>query len=58
MPTLQQQIAEKFLKKLTESKQIDADKVKQLKELLADPKKLKVDELVKIFSQPAGGDLA
>lgn len=57
MATLQQQIAEKFLAKLAESKQLDADKIAQLKTLLADSKKLKADEFVKIFSLPAGGDI-
>ena len=57
MPTLQQQIAEKFLAKLTKSKKVDADKIDQLRTLLADSKKLKADEFVKVFSQPAGGDL-
>jgi hypothetical protein len=57
MPTLQQQIAEKFLAKLTKSKKVDADKIDQLRTLLADSKKLKADEFVKIFSLPAGGDL-
>lgn len=57
MPTLQQQIAEKFLAKLTKSKKVDADKIGQLRTLLADSKKLKADEFVKIFSLPAGGDL-
>ena len=55
MATLQQQIAEKFLAKLADSKQIDADKIEQLKELLAYGKKLKADEFVKVFSLPAGG---
>jgi len=57
MATLQQQIAEKFLAKLTKSKTVDADKIDQLRTLLADSKKLKADEFVKIFSLPAGGDL-
>ena len=57
MATLQQQIAEKFLAKLTKSKKVDADKIDQLRTLLADNKKLKADEFVKIFSLPAGGDL-
>jgi hypothetical protein len=57
MATLQQQIAEKFLAKLTKSKKVDADKIDQLRTLLADSKKLKADEFVKIFSLPAGGDL-
>jgi hypothetical protein len=57
MATLQQQIAEKFLAKLAESKVLDAERIDQLRILLADSKKLKADEFVKIFSLPAGGDL-
>ncbi len=57
MATLQQKIADKFLAKLTESKDVDAESIDQLRNLLAESKKLKVDDLVKIFSLPAGGDL-
>lgn len=57
MATLQQQIAEKFLAKLAESKDVDAERIDQLRKLLADSKKLKADDLVKLFSLPAGGDL-
>ena len=57
MATLQKQIANKFLSKLVESKDVDAEKIDQLRTLLADTKKLKADDLVKIFSLPAGGDL-
>jgi hypothetical protein len=57
MATLQQQIAEKFLAKLAESNKVDAEKIDQLRSLLADSKKVKADEFVKIFSLPAGGDL-
>jgi hypothetical protein len=57
MATLQQQIVEKFLAKLIESKKVDAEKIEQLRTLLADNKKLKADEFVKIFSQPSDGDL-
>ena len=57
MATLQQRIAERFLAKLADSKQLDADKIEQLKKLLADSKKLKADEFVKVFSLPAGGDI-
>ena len=56
MATLQQQIAEKFLAKLSE-KDVDAEKLDQLRSLLADSKRLKADEFVKIFLLPAGGDL-
>jgi 4-hydroxyphenylpyruvate dioxygenase-like putative hemolysin len=58
MATLQQQIAEKFLAKLTERKDFDAQKVEQLRAMLADDKKPKADELVQVFSSPAGGNLA
>jgi hypothetical protein len=57
MATLQQQIAEKFLGKLAESKDVDAEKIDQLRTLLANGKKPKADDFVKIFSLPAGGDL-
>ncbi len=58
MATLQQQIAEKFLVKLAQSKGVDAEKLDQLRTLLADSgKKLKADDFVKIFSAPAGGDV-
>ena len=43
MATLQQQIVEKFLTKMAESKDVDAGKIEQLKKLLADTKKLKAD---------------
>lgn len=57
MATLQQQIVEKFLTKLAESKDVDAEKIDQLRSLLAESKKLKAEDLVKVFSLPAGGDL-
>jgi hypothetical protein len=57
MATLQQEIVEKFLTKLAESKDVDAGKIEQLKKLLADTKKLKADDFVKVFSAPAGGDV-
>lgn len=57
MPTLQQQIAEKFLAKLAESKDVDGEKIDLLRSLLTDSKKVKADDFVKVFSLPAGGDL-
>jgi hypothetical protein len=57
MATLQQQIGEKFLAKLAQFKVVDAEKLDQLRTLLADGKRLKADDFVKIFSAPAGGDL-
>lgn len=57
MQTLQQTIAEKFLAKLAQSKDVDGAKIEQLRILLDDGKKPKIDDFVRIFSLPAGGDL-
>jgi hypothetical protein len=57
MATLQQKIAEKFLAKLADSKDVDAAKIDQLRSLLANGKKPKAEDFVRIFSLPAGGDL-
>jgi hypothetical protein len=57
MATLQQQITELFLKSLEDSKRVDAEKIEQLRTLLAEGKKLKADEVVKILSLPSGGEL-
>jgi hypothetical protein len=57
MQTLEQTIAEKFVAKLAQSKDVDAAKIDQLRILLKDGKKPKVDDFVRIFSLPAGGDL-
>ena len=43
--------------KLTESKDVDQSKIDQLRTLLASGKKVKADDLVKVFSLPVGGDL-
>jgi hypothetical protein len=57
MATLQQQITEKFLIKLAESKKLDAERIEQLRTLITENKKVKANDFVKIFSLPAGGDL-
>jgi hypothetical protein len=57
MPTLHQQIAEKFLAKLAGSKEVSADQVELLRAVLADTKKLKADEFVKVFTQTDAGDI-
>lgn len=57
MPTLQQQIADKFLAKIAESKDLDSETIDQLRTLLAVGKKPKADEIVKIFQHPDGGDI-
>jgi hypothetical protein len=55
MATLQQNVAEKFLAKLMHGKSLDAEKIKQLRKLLADSKKPKAEDFIKIFTAPAGG---
>jgi hypothetical protein len=57
MATLQRLIADKFLAKLAENKDVDAEKVERLRDLLADGKKIKAEDLVSAFSRPGGGDL-
>ena len=57
MLTLQQQIADKFLAKLAESGTLDAERTEQLRVLLVGKKKVKADDLVKLFSAPVGGDI-
>jgi hypothetical protein len=52
MTTLYQQIAEKFLEKLAEGKNPSLDRISELRLLLMDGKKVKSDDLVKIFSTP------
>ena len=57
MATLQQKIADKFLVTLAASKDVDSAKIEQVRQLLADNKKPKADDFVKIFSAPVGGDV-
>lgn len=57
METLQQKIANKFLTTLIEGKALDGAKVEMLRQLLCQSKKPKSDDFVKIFSDPAGGDV-
>jgi hypothetical protein len=54
MATLQQTISEKFLEKLSGLKEFDAEKIDQLRTLLAASKKPKPEDLIKIFSLPLG----
>jgi hypothetical protein len=54
MATLQQIISEKFLEKLSQSKEVDAEKIDQLRTLLADTKRPKPEDFIKVFSFPAG----
>ena len=57
MPTIQRKIADRFLAVLAESKDVDAEKVAAIRALLAAGKRVKADDLVRIFSVPASGDL-
>ena len=57
MATLPQQIAEKFLAKLSESADVDAEMIEKLRSLLGAKGKLKADDLVKVFSPPPKEDL-
>jgi hypothetical protein len=55
MPTLQETIFTKFLKKVAEQNKLDEEKLNQLRNLLSRTQKPKAEELVKIFSAP--GDI-
>jgi hypothetical protein len=57
METLQQKIAIKFIATLRDGKVLDVSKVEQLQELLANSKKPKADDFIKIFTAPVGGDV-
>jgi hypothetical protein len=57
MATLQQQIRDAFFAKLTESGSVDAQKLDKLRALMADGRKLKADDVVKLFSSPGGDGL-
>jgi len=57
MPTLQQQIAEKFLSQLSQSTEVSAEKVEKLRIALSAAKRPKADDLVKIFTDPDHGDI-
>jgi hypothetical protein len=57
MATLQQQIADKFLTRLAESKEISAEKIEKLKLALSANKKPKAEDYIKIFSEPDHGEL-
>lgn len=57
MPTLQQLIAEKFLRRLKEGQVLDGQALKQLSDLIGAGKKIKADDLVKVFTTPPGGEV-
>jgi hypothetical protein len=57
MASLQQSIAEKFLVALAQNKDIDADKIEKMRQLLARGTKPKADEFVRVFTTPVGGEV-
>jgi hypothetical protein len=57
MASLQQAIAKTFLAKLSEKSEVRADQVEELRKLLEASNKPKPDDLVKIFTAPADGDV-
>ncbi len=57
MPTLQQQIAEKFLAQLGNSMEISVEKIEKLRAILTATKKPKPDDFVRIFTEPDQGDI-
>ena len=57
MATLEQQIAEKFLGQLAESKAVSAEKIEKLRSALSAARKPKAEDFVKIFSEPDHGDI-
>ena len=58
MATIQQQIRDSFLAKLAESGSVESSKIDQLRVLMTSGTKLKPDDVVKLFSSPAGEGLA
>lgn len=57
MPTLQQQIADKFLAQLAESKEISSEKIEKIRSAIAAQKKPKADDFIRIFTEPDHGDI-
>ena len=57
MAKLQDEIADTFLEKLDECPDVTPEMVETLRKLLSAKKKLKVDDLVEVFSPRAGGDI-
>lgn len=57
MSQLEKRIADKFLKSLADDKAVNSAAIDQLRALLASSSKPKADELVKIFTSPADGEV-
>lgn len=58
MATIQQQIRDKVLAKLASSGTPDAGKIEKLRDLMGDGKKLKPDDIVRVFSSSDGDGIA
>ncbi len=56
MAKLQDEIADAFLQKLRKSEEVSLEMVTALGQLLVSKKKLKADDLVKVFSLSAFGE--
>ena len=57
MTKLQDEIAETFLENLKESSDVTPAMIDALRGLLSDKKKLKADDLVKVFAPQSGGEV-
>jgi hypothetical protein len=57
MPTLQQQIAEKFVSKLAESDDVDVATIEKIRMLFSENKIIKAEDFIKIFTPPLGEDV-
>ncbi len=57
MVKLQNEIADAFLAKLKASPDVKPKMICEIRKLLSSNKKLKADDLVKVFSPPTGGDV-
>lgn len=57
MAKLQNEIAATFLGKLKEIPDVTPEMLAALSDLLSATKKLNADDLVKVFSPPAGGEV-
>ncbi len=57
MPTLQRLIAEKFLVRMKEGQVLDEQALNRLTDLFGAGKKIKADDLVKVFTSLPGGEV-
>jgi hypothetical protein len=57
MATLYKQISDKFLSQLSGSKEVNAKQIDRLRSLFADSKKLKVDDLVDVFTKSDANEI-